>query len=458
MFPANTYRDRRDALSKQFDSGILFFLGNEESPMNYADNIYRFRQDSNFLYYFGLDQPHLAGLIDIDEQKTILFGNELTIEHVVWMGPQPALSEQAAEIGISDTRPYNDLAAYLEKAVKAKRPIHFSPPYRGENILKLQAWLGTTELESSEALVKAIVAQRLVKSEEEIQQMEKALAITKQMFVNAIKTSRPGIKEAKLSGQVEGIALATEGQLAYPAILTVNGQTLHNHYHGNTLKSGQLVLGDFGAEAPYSHYASDITRTWPVDGTFTEKQKAIYQIVLDAQMAVIEALKPGVRFLDMHLLSAKIITEGLQSLGLMKGDADAAVKAGAHALFFPHGLGHAIGLDVHDMEDLGENHVGYGDELERSTQFGLKSLRFARAVQPGHVLTVEPGLYFIPELIEQWQKEGKHTDFIVYEKLQDYLSFSGVRIEDNILITEDGHRVLGPAIPKTIAEIEALRS
>ena len=457
MFPANTYQERRAALAGHFDSGLLLFVGNEDSPLNCADNIYRFRQDSSFLYYFGLDQPHLAALIDIDEQKTILFGDELTLDHVVWMGPQPALRDQAAKVGISQTHPYNELAQYLEKANLAGRDIHFTPPYRGEKTLQLRRWLGTTDLQPSEALVKAIVAQRLVKSHEEIQQIEKALAITKQMHVNAIKTTRPGIKEAQLAGQVEGIALATEGQLAYPAILTVNGQTLHNHHHGNVLQSGQLVLGDFGTEAPHTHYASDITRTWPVDNTFTGRQKEIYQIVLDAQMAVIEALKPGVRFLDMHLLAAKVITEGLQKLGLMKGDADAAVEAGAYALFFPHGLGHAMGLDVHDMEDLGENHVGYAGELERSTQFGLKSLRFARAVQPGHVLTVEPGLYFIPELIEQWQKEQKHADFINYDKMQPYLNFSGVRIEDNVLITEDGHRVLGPAIPKTIEEVEALR-
>lgn len=458
MFPAITYQERRTTLAAQFDSGLLLLLGNEESPMNCADNTYRFRQDSSFLYFFGLDQPHLAGLIDLEEQKTILFGDELTIEHIVWMGPQPALSAQAEKVGISDTRPYSELAGYLQKARSSGRDIHFPPPYRAKNTLKLQTWMETTDLRPSEKLVKAIVAQRLVKSPEEIRQMEIALAITRQMHITAIKESRPGLKEAQLAGQVEGIALATEGQLAYPAILTVNGQTLHNHYHGNVLQSGQLVLGDFGTEAPHTHYASDITRTWPVDKAFTSKQKEIYQIVLDAEMAVIEALKPGVKFLDMHLLSAKIITEGLQGLGLMKGDTDAAVEAGAYALFFPHGLGHAIGLDVHDMEDLGEDHVGYAGELERSTQFGLKSLRFARAVQPGHVLTVEPGLYFIPELIEQWQKEGKHTDFIVYEKLQDYLGFSGVRIEDNILITEDGHRVLGPAIPKTIEEIEALRS
>lgn len=457
MFPANTYQERRAALAGKFDSDLLLFVGNEDSPMNCADNIYRFRQDSSFLYYFGLDQPHLAGLIDIDEQKTILFGDELTVEHVVWMGPQPALSDQAEKVGVSETRPYDELAKYLEKAKSADRDIHFTPPYRGEKILQLRRWLGTTELAPSEALVKAIVEQRLVKSPEEIRQMEIALAITRQMHITAMKESRPGIKEAQLAGQVEGIALATEGQLAYPAILTVNGQTLHNHHHGNVLQSGQLVLGDFGTEAPHTHYASDITRTWPVDKTFTSQQKEIYQIVLDAEMAVIEALKPGVRFMDMHLLAAKIITEGLQKLGLMKGDADAAVEAGAYALFFPHGLGHAIGLDVHDMEDLGEDHVGYAGELERSTQFGLKSLRFARTVQPGHVLTVEPGLYFIPELIEQWQKEQRHADFINYDKLTPYLNFSGVRIEDNVLITEDGHRVLGPAIPKTIEEVEALR-
>jgi Xaa-Pro aminopeptidase len=276
------------------------------------------------------------------------------------------------------------------------------------------------------------------------------------MHVAAMKAARAGMKEYELVGLVESIARAGGGGLPYTVILSVNGQILHNHSYGNTLQSGQLVLGDFGAETAM-HYAGDITRTFPVDQKFTTQQKEIYQIVLDTEVAAIQSLKPGIRYLDVHLTAAKHIAEGLKSLGLMKGDLDAAVAAGAHALFFPHGLGHMIGLDVHDMEDLGENYVGYGNEVTRSTQFGLRSLRLARTLEPGFVLTVEPGIYFIPELINLWRKENKHTEFINYDKLEAYFNFGGIRIEDNVLITPEGHRVLGNPIPKTIAEVEALR-
>jgi Xaa-Pro aminopeptidase len=286
--------------------------------------------------------------------------------------------------------------------------------------------------------------------------MEKAVTISGQMHIAAMRGAMVGIKEAQLAGIVEGIAIGAGGDLAYPAILTVNGQTLHNHYHGNTLQSGQLILGDFGAETAM-HYAGDITRTFPVDKQFTEQQKHIYQLVLQAEMAAIEALKPGVPYRDIHLMAARIMADGLKDLGLMKGDMEAAVAEGAHALFFPHGLGHMLGLDVHDMEDLGEDYVGYTDQIKRSEQFGLRSLRLGRELEAGFVLTVEPGLYFIPELIDQWQAAGKHKDFINYDKVADYRDFSGVRIEDNVLITEDGYRVLGEPIPKTVAEVEALR-
>lgn len=460
MFTENIYTERRNRLQEAVGSGLILLPGNEESPMNYTDNVYPFRQDSNFLYYFGLDQFYLAGLIDLKEQQVYLFGDEADVEQIVWTGPHPSLSEQASRAGIRHTKPYAQLADHLKQATESGRPIHYLPPYRGEAKIELAKLLGTTteQLAPSEKLIKAVVAQRSVKGPEEIQEMEKALAITRQMHISAMQSARPAVKEAELSGMVEGIALATESQLAYPAILTVNGQTLHNHYHGNTLQQGQLVLGDFGAEAPYTHYASDITRTFPVDKAFTSRQKDIYQIVLDAQMAVVEALKPGEKFLDLHLLAARKITDGLQAIGLMQGDPEEAVQEGAHALFFPHGLGHMIGLDVHDMEGLGENLVGYGDELERSSQFGLKALRLGRSLQTGFVLTVEPGLYFIPELIALWKKQGKHKNFISYDKLEPYLDFSGVRIEDNYLITSEGYRLLGPPIPKTIEEVETIKA
>ena len=435
-------------------------MGNDDSPMNYTDNVYHFRQDSNFLYFLGIDQPGLAAIIDPESGLTTLYGNDISIDHVVWMGPQPSMAELAAQVGAEKTSPYDTLKTHLQAAQAQGRHIHFLPPYRGFNQIKLSGWLNIpidqVVEKASPDLIKAVINLRSHKTDEEVAEMEKALKTTAKMHLTAMRMTRPGLTEANLTGAVHGIAVGAGGHLSYSVILTVNGQTLHNHYHGNTIKKGQLVLGDFGAETAM-HYAGDITRTFPVDTHFTPRQKGIYQIVLDSQMAAIEALQPGITYREVHLIAAKVITAGLKDLGLMKGDVDAAVEAGAHALFFPHGLGHMIGLDVHDMEDLGEDLVGYTDSLERSTQFGLRSLRLGRALEPGFVLTIEPGIYFIPELIDQWQAEGMHSDFINYPALEDYRDFSGIRIEDNYLITEDGARLLGPAIPKTVEEVEQIR-
>ena len=461
MFSANTYAHRRAQLMQRVGRGLIFLLGNELSPMNYQDNTFPFRQDSNFLYYIGLDNPHLAAILDTETGETILFGDELSLEDIIWMGAQPALKEQALNVGIGEVQPFDLLLELLSAARKQNRAIHFLPPYRAENKINLAYWLHLPMLEltssASVPLIQAIVVQRSVKTSEEIAEMDKALHTTKAMYLAAMKQTRPGIKEAQLAGIAEGIAVAGGGNLAYPIIMTVNGQVLHNHHHHNTLKSGQLVLADMGAETAM-HYAADITRTWPVDGSFTQQQKEIYQIVLDAQLAGIAAMRPGLRNLDAHLLAAKVITNGLKSLGLMQGDTDEIVHSGAHALFFPHGLGHMIGLDVHDMEDLGEKYTGYHEGLERSTQFGLKSLRMARTLEPGFVMTIEPGIYFIPELIDRWQQEGRFNQYINYAALAAYRGFSGIRIEDDVLVTQDEPRVLGPGIPKEIGEIEALRS
>jgi len=461
MFPTKIYVKRRQQLQKKVKSGLILLLGNEESSMNYTDNHYHFRQDSNFLYFLGLDQAGLAGIIDIDNNQTILFGNELTIDDIVWTGPQPVLTDLAAQVGVSKVKPKNAITSYLKKARRKGQEIHFLPPYRPENKIKLSEWLGiqVKGLCSlvSIPLVKAVVELASIKSPEEIAEMEKAVNISRDMHVAAMEYAKPGMTEAEVTGKVHGIAVSGGGNLAYPIILTVNGQTLHNHYHGNVLKKGQLVLGDFGAETAM-HYAGDITRTFPVSKKFTTQQKEIYQIVLDANMQCIKASKPGVPYKAVHLLAAKIKTEGLKALGIMKGDTDAAVKAGAHALFFPHGLGHMIGLDVHDMEDLGEDLVGYNETIKRSSQFGLRSLRLGKALEVGNVITVEPGLYFIPELIDRWQSEDKFTEFINYEKLKGYRNFGGIRIEDNVLITNKKQRVLGKPIPKTIKEVEAIRA
>ena len=460
MFGPTIYKERRAALLAQLDQGIVLLLGNEESPKNYHDNTYRFRQDSYFLYFLGLDQPHLAAIIDIDAGSTTLYGTDPDINHVIWMGDLPSLSDLASSTGAEQTAAFSELPEALAKAKTAGRNIHFLPPYRGDNKIRLHQWLqiplNDLGREASIPLVQAVVALASAKSEEEIAEMTKAVNVTRSMHHAAMQQARPGMKEAELAGLIEGIALSHEGDVAYPVILSVNGQILHNHYHGNTLEEGQLILVDAGAETA-KHYAGDITRTFPVSTHFTTQQKDIYEIVLKAEQDSIAMSKVGSRYLDVHLSAAKIIANGLRDLGIMKGNVDEAVAAGAHALFFPHGLGHMIGLDVHDMEDLGEDYVGYTTALKRSTQFGLRSLRLGRALEEGFVITVEPGIYFIPQLIDLWRSEGKFMDFINYDALDSYRSFGGIRIEDNVWITSEGPKIIGEPIAKTVAEVEALR-
>ena len=460
MFSANTYVERREKLKEQVGSGVILLLGNEDSSMNYKDNIYPFRQDSTFLYFFGLNQPRLAAIIDINEGEEIIFGDELTIDDVIWTGPQTSIADQAVQVGVSNTQPFHKISSFINKYRGQHRNIHYLPPYRPENQMKLRSML-EIQLDSipehfSRTLVNAVVQQRAIKSEEELEEMEKAVNTTLKMHMTAMYMAKAGMMEADLAGMVKGVAVGGGGKLSYPVILTVNGQTLHNHHYHNELKSGQMVLGDFGAETSMC-YAGDITRTFPVDQSFTTRQKEIYNIVLKAEMDCIEALKPGVAYRDVHLQAAKILTQGLKDLGIMKGDVDEAVAEGAHALFFPHGLGHMIGLDVHDMEDLGEDNVGYDDKIKRSSQFGMRSLRLGRELKEGFVLTVEPGIYFIPELIDRWRAENKFTQFLNYDKIETYKDFSGIRIEDDVAITNNGYRILGNPIPKTIEEVEAVR-
>lgn len=462
MFSKDVYSRRRAQLIQTMsDDGLILLLGNKESSKNCRDNTYRFRQDNNFLYFMGWDRPHLAALIDTQAGTTTLLGQEASVEHIVWMGPQPSLREMADRVGAEQTESYGELSRLLAEARAADRKIHYLPPYRPENSIELSRWLeqplDEIETGASEALIDAVVRLMAYKSEEEIEQIENAVNITREMHLAVMRAARPGMREAELAGIAEGIAVGAGGDLAYPVILTINGQTLHNHYHGNRLLPGRLVLGDFGAETNL-HYAGDITRTFPVDAQFTQQQKHLYQLVLQAETAAMEALQPGIPYRDIHLLAARIMADGLRDLGLMTGNTEDAVAAGAHALFFPHGLGHMLGLGVHDMEDLGEDRVGYNDEFHRSDQFGLRSLRLGRPLEPGFVLTVEPGLYFIPELIAQWQKEKQHAEFIAYDRLQPYLGFGGIRIEDNVLITQQGYRLLGKPIPKAVKEIEEIRA
>jgi Xaa-Pro aminopeptidase len=457
MFKAETYIRRRKLLRKSVGSGLLLFLANEESPMNYKANTYHYRQDSSFLYFFGLASPGLAAIVDADEGKDVLYGDDIGIEDIIWMGYLPKLKDRALEVGVRKVAPRAAFDETVRKALAAGRPIHYLPPYRPDNAQALSDLLAVPVKElragSSLEFVKAVVAQRIFKSKEEIREIEAAVATSRDMYLAAMKLAKPGRYEYEVSGAMEGIALSRGMRLAFPPIVTVNGQTLHMHEHDNLLVKGRLLVMDCGAETAGS-YASDITRTVPVGGRFNRRQKDVYEIVLAGQESAIKSIKPGVNFKDIHLQTARIMAAGLKDLGLMKGDTDAAVAAGAHALFFPHGLGHNLGLDVHDMEDLGENNVGYGEKVERSAQFGLAYLRMAREIKPGHVLTVEPGIYFIPALVALWKKEKKHREFIAYDAVEKFLDFGGARIEDDVLVSEKGRRVLGPPIPKTVADVE----
>ena len=457
MFPSSTYTSRRVNLKKLVKSGVIFLPGNNESPRNYPAEFYKFRQDSSFLYYFGLDFDGLAGVIDVDNDIDILFGNDRNLDDVVWMGPDDPLKVKAEKVGITNTKPFKELSDTLKKAKEDGRKIHYLPQYKHDLIIAFEDWLGIHPSKNKEGisqeLIDAVVAQRSIKSDEEIAEMEKALEISYAMNVLAMKYTKPGLLEREVYGAVEGLALGMGNGTSFPIIFSVHGETLHNHHHNNIMNEGELAVLDSGAES-LLHYSSDITRTFPVSGKFTDKQKVIYETVLRAETTSIEMIKPGISFRECHLNAAKVIAEGLKEVGLMKGNVHDAVSAGAHALFFPHGLGHMIGLDTHDMEGLGENNVGYDSETKRSDQFGLAYLRFAKTMQPGHVLTVEPGCYFIPQLIMNWKAENKHSEFINYDKAEEYIGFGGIRIEDDVLVTNEGYKVLGAPIPKTVEEVE----
>jgi len=461
MFDASVYVRRRAQLKSLVGNGLILLPGNEDSSMSYKDNVYPFRQDSSFLYFFGLDRPGLVAVLDTDSGAELLFGDDIDIEDLVWTGPVEPLSDQAARVGVRDIRPSKGLATFLKSARSKDQPVHFLPPYRPEHTLQLHEWLGipiaAVAQAASLSLIKGIVSLRSIKSDEELGEIEKGVNATNAMQLAAARGAKEGMTEAQLAGVLQGIAIGAGGNLAFPTILTVNGQILHNHYSAHLLEKGRLVLCDCGAETA-SHYGGDLTRTFPVDPQFNSLQREVYQIVLTAHETAVRALKPGIAYKDVHLLACSKLVEGLQALGLMKGDVSEAVSEGAHALFFQCGLGHMLGLDTHDMENLGEAYVGYTDTLTKSTQFGLKSLRLGRPLEAGFVLTVEPGLYFIPELIESWSSTRKLERFINYDKVKTFRNFGGIRIEEDFFITASGSRLLGDPLPKSIQEIEALRS
>jgi Xaa-Pro aminopeptidase len=460
MFAPEVYIERRRRLKGELGSGLVIFLGNGESPVNFGANVYPFRQDSTFLYFWGLDETGLAALIDIEADSETVFGDDLDSEQMVWTGWQPTLAEKCPAIGVSQTAPMDQLARVLSSARQKGRRIHYLPPYRGDQRIALHRLLGLPLAQidefSSAALIRAVIGQRSVKSPGEVKEIEAALAITAAIQSEAMRLARPGKSEAEVLGAVEGPILARTGsRQAFSSIFSVRGEILHNPFYHRRMQKGDLLVYDCGAESSL-HYASDITRTIPVGGAFSQQQKDIYTIVQSAQAQAMAAVRPGAEFRTIHLLACRHLTRGLKDLGLMQGSVEEAVEAGAHALFFPCGLGHMLGLDVHDMEALSEKKVGYTESIRRSPQFGLRSLRLAKALAPGYVITVEPGIYFIPHLIDRWRAQGQAADFIRYDRLDVFYSFGGIRIEDDVLVTQDGHRLLGPPIPKDITELEAL--
>ncbi len=452
---AKTYTARRKALRKAVPDGAILIMGNDEAPKNYVDNPYPFRQDSHMLYYAGASRAGLALLIEPDGRE-VLYGTPEHPDDVFWHGPHASLGDLARSAGARTSAAIDGLVERLAKISRGDHRVHYLPPYRASRRFALGALLGTDPREvdggASGELVAAVAAQRSVKEPAEIAEMEDAVAVTAAMYAATMAATEPGKTEAQIAAVHQAAAAARERQQAFNPIVTVCGDVLHNTSYANTLEEGDLLLVDSGAESP-RFYASDITRTLPVTGRFTDQQRDIYEVVLAANQAAIDAAGPGVSNRELHLLAARTITEGLKDVGLMKGNVDRAVEAGAHALFFPHGIGHMIGLDVHDMEDLGDV-VGYEAGEARSEQFGLNALRLAKKLKPGWVITIEPGVYFIAALVERWEGEGRHKAYIRYDRLEDYCGLGGVRIEDDVLITKSGHRVLGPPIPKTVDEIE----
>ncbi|MGO4913205.1 aminopeptidase P family protein [Leeuwenhoekiella sp. W20_SRS_FM14] len=462
MFSKDTYKQRRSVLKKSLGSGLIIFPGNGESSMNYKDNWYAFKQDSTFIYFTGITQiPDLYFVINIDDNDEILFGDNPTAEEMVWTGAKEPLESFAQKSGFSTVKSKSELSKYISSQIKKGQNVHYLPPYRAAQKIELSQLLniplGELETRKSVALIRAIVALRELKTPEELIEIEQAVNTTAAMHKFAMQHTRPGMSEMEIAGKLQAIAIAGGGNTSFPIILTKDGQYLHNHASTTILKDGDLVLCDCGAENVMG-YAGDMTRTFPAGKRFSPVQKDIYNVVLHAHNTAIAALKPGIKFLDVHLLASKKLVEGLIDLKLMKGNADDAVAAGAHTLFFQCGLGHMMGLDTHDMENLGEEYVGYTPELKKSTAFGLKSLRLGKELKKDFVLTVEPGLYFNPFLIDERRAQGMYTDFVNYDAVEKFKTFGGVRVEEDLVITATGSTILGEPLAKTTEAIENLRN
>lgn len=466
MFSKEVYARRRQTLvAKMADSaaegkrGIALFIGNTEAPAQYKDNCYKFRQDSTWLYFFGIDQPLYAAIIDLDNGNETIFANDVEIGDIIWMGPQPSVASVAASVGVKKSAPYTDLNAAVAKVLAEGRPVHFVKPSRYYNTMKIASLLGcgTDEVAGrfSLALTKAIISMRLVKEDCEIEAIDDACNLGYEMHTVARNSIVPGIIEQEIVGKMDGVTLSKGWGVSFPTILTQHGETLHNHLHDKIIEPGKLMVIDAGAESNV-HYASDFTRTYPTSGKFTAKQREIYQIVCDCNEFAFSMTRPGISYREVHLKTMRLMLEELRALDIVRGDVQDMVEAGIAGLFMPHGLGHNMGLDVHDMEDYGENYVGYDDDQRRSPQLGLGSLRMARKLVPGNVITDEPGIYFIPALIEKWKSEKTDQGFVNYQKLESYYDFGGIRLEDDVLVTADGARRLGKKrLPISPDDVEA---
>ena len=460
MFSKQTYLSRRNELKRLVGSGVIILFGNNESPCNYPSNAYSpFRQDSSFLYYFGLAQPGLVGVIDVDNDSELLFGDDIDIEDIVWYGSVDSVSQMAASVGVAQTAPMSALSQFCSQARAAGRTLHFLPPYRHDTMLTITDLLGIHHSrqrdEASLTLIRAVVKMRSSKTAEEVAELEKAAAIGYQMHTTAMRLARPGVTEKYVGGQVDGIARSLGAQVSFATIFSQHGEIMHGNPSMALLEEGRLALCDAGAET-MSHYCSDNTRTFPVSGRFTERQLDIYRIVEECHDYVLTVARPGVCYRDVHFGVCRLMTERLKELGLMRGNTDDAVSAGAHVMFLPHGLGHMMGMDVHDMEGLGQIYVGFDDEVRPNLeQFGTNALRMGRRLEEGFVVTDEPGIYFIPALIDDWKASGHCKEFLNFDLLETYKDFGGIRIEDDVLITADGCRFIGEKrIPYHPADVE----
>ena len=461
MFSKETYIRRRQELKKLIGNGIIIFFGNNEAPYNYPANCYApMRQDSSFLYYFGQQRDGLVGVIDVDNDEEWLFGDDIDVEDIVWMGFTPSVSDLAAEVGITRTAPMAKLAEIVNRKSENRKSIHFLPPYRFDTKIQIMDLLGIHPSEQKQkaslALIQAVVSMRSTKEAQEIEAIERACEVGYQMHTTAQRLIRPGVNERYIGGQVDGIARSLAQGTSFATIFTQHGEIMHGSPSDAPLEAGRLALCDAGCEL--DDYCSDHTRTMPVSGRFTQRQLEIYSIVEECHDYVLTVAKPGIRYRDVHFAVCRLMTERLKELGLMKGDVDEAVQAGAHAMFLPHGLGHMMGMDVHDMEGLGQQYVGFDYKTPPNTeQFGTNCLRMGRELQEGFVVTDEPGIYFIPVLIDDWRAKGHCKEFLNYDLLETYNDFGGIRIEDDLLITKDGCRFLGESrIPYHAADLSPL--